>query len=273
MVYHGHLSCNQWYFPLCLKYCKKSMSLINNSKDNCMFLQQIRSICIWLLLWLHYVFPFPMLMSVHPGTWGGSCIKSVTIFIERYKRHTDSLRAREQLFVLLIVRNKSCGSSNRLWLLCDIFPYSWEEKLFCVSRCKGGSGCGGLGRFICFWWWCFYPLNISNLKILQYGHHEWHCGHFCWLSILPVISCWPDHAVFTAMTFDRSYTLCHVGLSQLKEITLVAERWSHAGQNREQSLYDYDGPSFERCRLLLNCITAIIIQQSTEPVFMHHTLF
>lgn len=120
-----------------MKVCKKKKIrwLINNSKDNSIFLYQILCICIWLLLWLHYVFPFPMLMSVHPGTWGRSCINSVTIFIERYKRQTDSLREREQLFVLLIAWNKSCGSSNRRWLLCDIFPYSCEEKLFCVSCC------------------------------------------------------------------------------------------------------------------------------------------
>lgn len=142
------------------------MWLINYSKDNCIFLHQILSICILLLLlWLHYVFPFPMLMSVRPGTGGGGCFQSVTIFIERYKRQTDSVRAREQLFVLLIARNKSCGSSNRRWLLCDVFPYSWEEKLFCVSCCTGESGCVGVVNFICFWWCSFYPLNISSLKI------------------------------------------------------------------------------------------------------------
>lgn len=120
----SYLGCSYWHI-LCLQSSKKSTWIINNSKDNCRLFHSKLSIVIWLLLWLHYVFPFPMLMSVHPGTWGGSCIESVTIFIERYKRQTDSRRAREQLFVLLIARNKSCGSSNKRWLLCDIFPYSW----------------------------------------------------------------------------------------------------------------------------------------------------
>lgn len=150
MVFCGHLHRNHWLF-CAWNSVRKAHGSSTIQKTTAYFSIPNPSICIWLLLWLHYVFPFPMLMSVHPGTWGGS-IESVTIFIEWYKRQADSLRAREQLFVLLIARNKSCGSSNKRWLLCDIFPYSWEEKkgFFCVFCCLGRRGGGGFVQFICF---------------------------------------------------------------------------------------------------------------------------
>lgn len=66
------------------------------------------------------------------------------------------------------------------------------KTFWCLSCCMAGSSCVGLVRFICCCWRCFYFLVISNLQIVQNGHHECHYGHVCWPSLLPVIFCWSD---------------------------------------------------------------------------------
>lgn len=78
-------------------------------------------------------------------------------------RQTDTETERQtnrqitKLFVLLIAGNKSCGFSNRLWLLCETFAYSWAQELlifkfiylslisllFCRWGGRGGGGSSG----------------------------------------------------------------------------------------------------------------------------------
>lgn len=125
----------------------------------------IRLIFLWLL---HYVFffSFPLLMFVYPGSWGGSRIDSVAIFIrggETDAPQTDRLADRSE-----VVCTINCWKQKQrffkqaatpLWFIC-IFMRA-KTFFFYYYYCFSVVCRRGFGRFakvICFLW---HPVKFS----------------------------------------------------------------------------------------------------------------
>lgn len=99
-------------------------------------------------------FPFPLLMSIHPGNWRESCIDSVTIFMDQVRkterqRETDKKTDRERAVVCTINCSKQKQrffkqTPTPLWYILHIH----ERKLFFLSQLFAGGAVGLLGLFV-----------------------------------------------------------------------------------------------------------------------------
>lgn len=107
-------------------------------------------------------FPFPLLISIHPGSWGKSCFDSVTIFIdcmrktERQtvgKRQKDRpVRQREVVCTINCKKQKRQFFKQALTPLWYIYIFM-TGKLFLLSQLfAGGVGvCKGYLFLVTFW--------------------------------------------------------------------------------------------------------------------------